>query len=421
MGDGPGALEGLELTGGSWRRRCRSCGWGPLTPFLSFGEMPLADALVDDPDQAERRYPLEVVFCEGCRLTQLLYDVEPRELFVANYPYFSSYSEALVDHGRRHARSLVRDRDLGPGSLVVEIASNDGYLLRNFLEERIDVLGIDPAPAQADAAEAAGVPTRREFFDADLARKLRGEGVRPDVVIANNVLAHTPDPNGFVEGLAALLEPPAVATIENPSVVALVEQGAFDTIYHEHFSYLSTTSVVALMARHGLVVGHVEPLDIHGGSLRWTVGPAEVADPTVRDRLAAEDAAGATSPAFYEGFADRVRRQSTRLREMLEDRRSSGRRIAAYGAAAKGSTLLNAAGIGADLVDYVVDRNPHKQGRYLPGVRIPIDAPERLVEDQPDDVLLLAWNFADEILDQQAAYRRAGGRFIIPIPTPTVV
>jgi SAM-dependent methyltransferase len=396
-------------------RSCRSCGGARLELFLSLGELPLADALLRDPSEPEARFPLDVAFCPDCALVQILEEVPPQRLFVDNYLYFSSFSDALLEHARTHAEGLVAERGLGPGSLVVEVGSNDGYLLRHVAAAGVPVLGIDPAPDQADAAEAAGVPTVREFFGIDLARRL---GRRADVIVANNVLAHTPDLNGFVAGLAELLADDGVATIENPSVEDLVERGAFDTIYHEHFSYLSSTSVAALMDRHGLTLFRVEAFpDLHGGTRRWWVSRSQPVEESALEALAHEAEAGVDQAGFYRSFGERVEALRDRLTGMV----AGLPRVAAYGAAAKGATLLNYCGLGTDAVEFVVDRNPHKQGRFMPGTHQPIRPPEALLEEQPDAVLLLAWNFADEVIAQQGAYRGAGGRFLVPIPQPALV
>ena len=403
---------------------CRSCGSTDLRVFLSLGETPLADALLDDEalHRPEPRFPLDVAFCPECTLVQILEEVPPEQLFVDNYLYFSSFSPALTDHAKAHADGLVDRRGLGPDSLVVELASNDGYLLRNFVDRGVPVLGIDPAPDQAEAAGAIGVPTLREFFGVELAERLRGEGHRADVIIANNVMAHVPDLNGFVAGMAVLLADDGVATIENPYVRDLIDHVEFDTIYHEHHCYFSCTAVDHLMRRHGLHLNDVDYFpDLHGGTLRWTVGHADEPSDTVRRYLAEERASGLDGIGYYEGFGHRVEQLRDDLRDLLRRKRAEGASIAAYGAAAKGSTMVNFVGIGRDLVDYVVDRNTYKQGHYMPGVHLPIRDPEVLLDDQPDYLLLLAWNFAAEIIEQQAEYRRRGGRFIVPVPTPAVV
>lgn len=404
-------------------RGCRSCGARGLRPFLSLGSTPLADALVrpDRANEPEARFPLDVAFCPECSLVQILEEVPPEKLFVENYLYFSSFSPALLEHARTHALGLIESRNLGPDSLVVEIASNDGYMLRNFAERGIRVLGIDPAPDQADAAEAQGIPTLREFFGTDMASRLRAEGMRADVIIANNVMAHVPDLNGFVSGLRTLVADDGIITIENPYVRDLIAHREFDTIYHEHFCYFSCTAVDALMRRNTLFLNDVEHLDIHGGSLRWYVEPrADVSD-VVTKYLKEEEADGLTHFEHYESFGVRVADIKSRLLELLGRLRSEGKTIAAYGAAAKGATLVNYVGIGPDLVDFVVDRNVHKQGLCMPGVRLPIVDSEELLTRRPDYVLLLAWNFRDEIIAQQAEYTRRGGRFIIPIPEPQIV
>ena len=392
--------------------------------FLSLGDLPLADALVreEDLEQPEPRYPLDVAFCLDCALVQILEEVPPERLFVDNYLYFSSYSDALLAHSRAHAERLVAERGLGADSLVVEVGSNDGYLLRYVADAGVPVLGIDPAPDQADEAERMGIPTVREFFGEDLAGRLRLDGREADAIVANNVMAHTPDLNGFAGGLARLLAAGGVATIENPSVEDLVERCEFDTIYHEHFSYFSSTSVAALMGRYGLTLNRVEEFpELHGGTRRWWVSRDDTVEASARDALAHEREVGVDRPDFYRRFGGRVSTLREQLLGLLGELRRGGARIAAYGAAAKGATLLNACGIGTDLVEYVVDRNPHKVGRFMPGTHQPIRPVQTLLEEQPEAVLLLAWNFADEVLAQQAAYRSVGGRFVVPVPEPRLV
>lgn len=405
---------------------CRGCAGQRLKPFLDLGRTPLADALVTeavvaDPS-SEARYPLAVAFCPDCALVQITEDVDPEKLFVENYLYFSSFSDHLLQHSRAHAEWLMNQRGLGPDSLVVELASNDGYLLKNFVDAGIPVLGFDPAPDQAAAANDAGVPTRMEFFGTEVAEAMRADGQRADVIIANNVMAHIPDPNDFVGGMARLLADDGLITVENPNVWDLVERVAFDTIYHEHFFYHSCLSVKALVERHGLHLNHVEYFaDLHGGTNRWHIGHRDEPTPHLLDRLAAERDAGLDDFDFYADFGQKVNQLRADLLGMLTDLREQGKTVAGYGAAAKGATMLNATGIGTDLVGYVVDRNVHKQGRFMPGTHQPIVDPAVLVDDPPDVLLLLAWNFAAEIMAQQADYAAGGGRFLVPVPTPELI
>lgn len=402
---------------------CRSCGHAGLDPVLDLGRTPLADRLVTAAQlgEPEPRYPLQVAFCPQCSLLQILETVPPEVLFCEDYPYYSSFSDALLRHSRDNVLDLIARRKLGPGSLAVELASNDGYLLKNYVEAGIAVLGIDPAEGPARAAEKVGVPTLNRFFTADLASQLAKEGRRADVIHGNNVLAHVADTNGFVSGIATLLKERGVAVIEVPYVKDLIDHREFDTIYHEHLCYFSVTALDHLFRRHGLFLNEVKRLPIHGGSLRLYVEKIERVGDSVKGllRLEADDRVDRID--FYRDFARRVEQLKIDLSTLLGALRAQGKRIAAYGAAAKGATLINYVAIGPELVDFVVDRNVHKQGKYMPGQQIPIFGPDKLLEAQPDYVLLLAWNFATEIMEQQAEYGRRGGRFIIPVPEPKVI
>jgi SAM-dependent methyltransferase len=350
--------------------------------------------------------------------------VPPEELF-GHYLYLSSFSDTMVRHAEALVERLVAERGLGPASLAAEVASNDGYLLQFYRRAGVPVLGIEPAANIARVAEEErGVRTVCEFFGAELAARLAAEGHAADVVHANNVLAHVADLNGVVEGFRTLLKPGGTTSIEVPYVKDMIDGTEFDTIYHEHLCYFSLTALGRLFRRHGLVIWNVERLPIHGGSLRVFATPADAApEPAeaVRALLAAEQGWGVDRPEFYLGFAERVERLKRELSSLVARLKREGKRIAAYGASAKGSTLLNYFGIGRETLDFVADRSTVKQGRFTPGTHLPIRAPGALLEEQPDYVLLLTWNFADEILAQQDEYRRRGGRFIVPIPELRVV
>jgi len=401
------------------------CGSDDVNVVLSLGDMPPSNAFLTEADlgNPEKRYPLDLAFCSTCGLAQITVSVDPEELF-GEYAYFSSYSTTMLEHARSIATRMIEERALNSESLAMEIASNDGYLLQYYAEAGVPVLGIEPARNVAAEASERGVETLCRFFGGELAEELRGADRRAHVLHANNVLAHVPDINGVVEGIGRVLTDDGVAVVETPYVRDLVERLEFDTIYHEHLFYYSLTSLQRLFERNGLRMVDVERVPIHGGSLRVFASPeANAGEPSsaVVTLLKEESQLGLDTLAYFQGFAQRVEDLKERLTETLADLKAQGHRIAAYGAAAKGVILLNACGIGADTIDFVADRSEYKQGRFMPGAHIPVVAPGRILADMPNEVLVLAWNLADEILEQQDDYRARGGRFIIPVPHPEVV
>ena len=405
---------------------CRFCGAGLEHSFVDLGATPLANSYLGEADleAVERSYPLHARVCGACYLVQVEPVVPAAEIF-GDYAYFSSYSTSWVEHARRFAAASIARFALDARSQIVEVASNDGYLLRHFVAAGIPVLGIEPAANVAAAAKAAGVATKVRFFGRDTAADLRARGRAADLLIGNNVLPHVPDLNDFVAGLAVLLKPAGVLSMEFPHLLRLIAGLQFDTIYHEHFNYFSFLTAERVLASHGLCVFDVERLPTHGGSLRVfaSQGDGERRAPgaAVAKLRADERSAGLDGLKAYTGFAQRVGVLKAELLDFLHSAKAAGATVAAYGAAAKGNTLLNTCGIGTDLIAYVVDRSPHKQGRYLPGSRLPIHPPERIFETKPRYVLILPWNLREEIVTAMAGIRDWGGRFVVPIPKVEVL
>src|SRR6516225_4923442 len=402
---------------------CRSCGGDDLHIILDLGTQPISNALLTQAelDLPEMRFPLAVAFCPACTLLQLTETVPPDVLYRRDYPYFSSSSPALLKHSAEHVDALVGKYRLGPESFVVEVASNDGYLLRNFVDRNIDCLGIDPADGPAARANTTGVPTRHDFFGLRCAEKLAVEGKLADVVIANNVVAHVDDINDFVAGFARLLKPTGVAVFECAYALEMIQHCEFDTILHEHVFYHTLHGLTPLFKRHGLYLNDVKRLPIHGGSLRLTVSRSPARSVELDALFAHEAALGVDKEWFYDDFADRVRALRDSLVRLLVSEKAKGKRIACYGAPAKGATMVNYLDLGEGFFEFAADANAYKQGKYMPGQRIPIRHPDQLAAHQPDYVLLLAWNFAGEVMRQQATYRERGGSFIIPVPEPYIV
>lgn len=404
---------------------CRSCG-GVLHEFVDLGASPLCESFLapEQLDAMEPIYPLKVMICGRCFLAQVKEYVAPASIF-REYAYFSSYSQSWLNHVRTFVEAAIPRFHLGASSRVVELASNDGYLLQYFVAHGVPVLGIDPAENVAKAAEARGVPTLTRFFDAALARELAAEGGAADLVVGNNVLAQVPNLDDFLDGVATILKPDGVASFEFPHLLRLIEGNQFDTIYHEHFWYFSLFAMAQLLAAHGLRVFDVEELPTHGGSLRVFARRADreerVARPAVGALIEHETQAGLADVGRYAAFAERVRETKRSLLYFLIEAKRAGKRIAGYGAPGKANTLLNYCGVGPDFLDYTVDRNPYKQGKYTPGTRIPIRPPEAIRETKPDFLLILPWNLKDEVVEQMACIRDWGGQFVVPIPETKVL
>jgi SAM-dependent methyltransferase len=400
---------------------CRFCRAGLKRTFVDLGMSPLCETYpsVNDLDRGEVYYPLHVYVCDRCFLVQLGEYETPENIF-SEYPYFSSYSESWLRHAENYCNKMMTELGLGGQSLVVEVASNDGYLLQYFVQRHVPVLGIEPAANVAKVAVEKGVPTLVKFFGTQLAKDLAAEGRRADLVVGNNVLAQVPDLNDFVEGLKVLLKPAGILTLEFPHLLRLIERNEFDTVYHEHYSYFSMLTAARILEAHGLKVFHVAELPTHGGSLRVYACRAENQKydirPSVADLIAEETRAGLASAEGYGRFAQKVKETKLALVDFLITAARQGKSVAGYGAPGKSATLLHYCGIGKDLIQFTVDRSPYKQGRFLPGSHIPIFHPDRIREAKPDYLVILPWNLKDEIMEQMAFIRDWGGRFVVPIP-----
>lgn len=404
------------------RTTCRACGADTLRRFLALGPQPLANAFPRDPSEiaAEQFFPLDVYFCETCSLVQLADVIDPTVLF-SDYIYVTGTSATIAEHNVRYAQAVAERLGLRPGELVVEVASNDGSLLACFQPHGAVVLGVEPARNIAAMAIARGIPTDNRFFNAAVASELRAAQGPARAVIGNNVLAHVDDARDFLRGFAALLADDGLGVVEVPYAREMLERLEYDTIYHEHLCYFTVTSLARLAESAGLSIAHVDRVPVHGGSLRVFLQRGGSHQDGPRAIMADEDKLGLADFATWHAWASLVARNRHELRLLLEDLRAKGKRVAGYGAPAKGNTLLNYCGIDTTLVPYTVDKNPLKVGRLTPGMHIPVKSVDTLLSERPDYVLVLAWNFTDEIIQQQAAYREEGGRFIIPVPTPVIV
>lgn len=406
---------------------CRFCGEKLTNEFIDMVNAPPSNSFLtkEQLNEPEIFYPLKLFVCDKCFLVQIDEEKKSDEIFSEDYAYFSSYSKSWLDHARRYVNMIIDRLGLNSKSYVIEIASNDGYLLQYFLEKQIPCLGIEPSANTARAAREKGVETLEEFFGADLAERLAQEGRKADLVIGNNVLAHVPDMNDFVKGLKIALKPDGVVTMEFPHLMRLVEQNQFDTIYHEHFSYLSFFTVRKIFAVNELDIFDVEELPTHGGSLRiyagHNSGKSKSIKPSVSRLLEKESAAGMLGLNYYLNFQTKADQVKYGLVSFLLEQKKQGKKVAAYGAAAKGNTLLNYSGIKKDLISFVVDASPHKQGMFMPASHIPVVSERSIKETRPDYVLILPWNIKDEIMNQLSYIRDWGGKFVVPIPRLEIV
>lgn len=416
-----GTLVVSEIDQQTAARACRFCGAGLGRTFVDLGLSPLCESYpsAEDLNRGEVYYPLHVFVCDHCYLVQLE-EYESAENIFSDYAYFSSYSDSWLRHCERYCEAMTSRFRLDERKFVVEVASNDGYLLQYFVRRNVPVLGIEPAANVAKVAVARGVPTLVRFFGTELATELMAEGRQADLIAGNNVLAQVPDLNDFVEGLKILLKPEGVLTLEFPHLLRLIERNEFDTIYHEHFSYFSMLTTLRILAAHGLKAFDVEELVSHGGSLRVYACRAESRThkigPKVGELIALEKKSGLGSPEGYDGFRRQVRKTKLALLDFLVAAARKGKSVVAYGAPGKSATLLHYCGITKDLIEYTVDRSPYKQGRFLPGTHIPIYHPDRIYETKPEYVVILPWNLKDEIMDQLKDIREWGGHFVVPIP-----
>lgn len=405
---------------------CRFCGASLNISFVDLGMSPLSNAYLPPErlQEKENFYPLHAYVCENCFLVQLEEFETPEQIF-GEYAYFSSYSESWLKHARDYTTQMISRFALGAQHQVVEIASNDGYLLQYFKSAGIPILGIEPAGNVAKAAQQKEIPTMLAFFGQQTARELSAEGKKADLIIGNNVLAHVPDPLDFVSGLKILLKPKGIITMEFPHLLKLIQENQFDTIYHEHFSYFSLTTVNKVFTAHGLMLFDVEELPTHGGSLRiyarHTEDHTKADGLRVTELLTREETAGIKNIRTYTDFSEQVKATKRKILEFLIRAKEEGRTIAGYGAPAKGNTLLNYCGMGTDFFDYTVDRSPFKQGLYLPGTHIPIESPDKIRETKPDYVVILPWNLKEEVAEQMAYIREWGGKFVVLIPKVKVI